>query len=127
IGMADRNAVWADPSLRARWRVPNDPAALVTALAASEDAQTVADAHGQLWGQYRTLWAVTVPVDVSWQIDLGDYVFVIAPVPGLGRLSLGVVVAEHVRGGEATATLQILILWSLPASAVMGDFGPDIL
>lgn len=127
IAMADRNAVWADSSLRARWRVPNDPAALVTALAFSQDAQTVANSHGQLWGKYRTLWAVTVPVEVSWQLDLGDYVFVIAPVPGLGGPSLGVIVAEHARGGEATATLQILILWNLPASGVMGDFGPDIL
>ncbi|GBR34879.1 hypothetical protein [Gluconobacter kondonii] len=127
IAMADRNAVWSDASLRMRWRVPNDPTPIVTALASSEDAQSVANSHGQLWGAYRTLWAITIPVDLSWQVDLGDTVWIQAPVPGLSNGCLGVIVAEHVRGGDATATLQILTLWTVPQDMDDGDFGPDIM
>lgn len=127
IATADRNAVWSDVSLRALWRVPNDPAPIVTALASSADAQNIADAHGRLWGVYRTLWAVTIPVELSWQVDLGDTVTLQAPVPELANGVLGVVVAEHVRGGEATATLQILTLWNIPQDVIDGDFGPDIM
>lgn len=126
IATADRNAVWSDASLRIRWRVPNDPSPIVTALASSADAQSIADSHGQLWGAYRTLWAVTIPVELSWLIDLGDTVAFQAPVPGLSRACLGVVVAEHVRGGDATATLQILTLLTIPDAFTGDDFGMDI-
>ncbi|GEM16045.1 hypothetical protein [Gluconobacter oxydans] len=125
IGTADRNAVWASAALRTRWRVPNDPSAIVTALASSDDAQTIATSHGRLWGTYRTLWAVTVPVELSWQVDLGDYVSMMAPLPGLSSLTMGIVVAEHVRGGDATATLQILILGNPVDPALMDDFEGD--
>ncbi|GLQ68462.1 hypothetical protein [Gluconobacter albidus] len=127
IAAADRNAVWSDATLRTRWRVPNDPTPVVTALASAEDAQTVANSHGQLWGAYRTLWAITIPVELSWQVDLGDTVLIQAPIPGLSYACLGVVVAEHVRGGDATATLQILTLWTVPQDVDGGDFGPDIM
>lgn len=127
IGTADRNAVWSDASLRAKWRVPNDPASVVTALDAAGDAQTVADAHGKLWGSYNSLWSVTVPVEISWQLDLGDYVSIQVAVPGLDGITVGIVVAEHIRGGDATATLQILIIWSLPLTGITGDFWPDIM
>ncbi|GBQ93875.1 hypothetical protein GCM10007866_13720 [Gluconobacter albidus] len=127
IAMADRNAVWSDASLRMRWRLPSDPTPVVTALAFPEDAQTVADSHGRLWGLYRTLWAVTIPVELSWQVDLGDTITIQAPVPELANPCLGVVVAEHVRGGDATATLQILTLWTVPQDVDGGDFGPDIM
>ncbi|MBS1075566.1 hypothetical protein JK176_11790 [Gluconobacter sp. Dm-73] len=127
IAIADRNAVWSDASLRMRWRVPNDPTPIVTALAASQDAQTVADLHGSLWGAHRTLWAVTIPLELSCQVDLGDTVTMRAPVPGLANSCLGVVVAEHVRAGDATATLQILTLWNIPDGIPFGDFGPNLL
>ncbi|MBF0889771.1 hypothetical protein [Gluconobacter cadivus] len=127
IAIADRNAVWSDASLRMRWRVPNDPTPIVTALAASQDAQTVADLHGSLWGAHPTLWAVTIPLELSWQVDLGDTVTMRAPVPGLANSCLGVVVAEHVRAGDATATLQILTLWNIPDGIPFGDFGPNLL
>lgn len=127
IATADRNAVWSDASLRMRWRVPNDPTPVVTALASSGDAQTVADSHGGLWGTHRTLWAVTIPVELSWQVDLGDTITIQAPVPELANACLGIVVAEHVRGGDATATLQVLTLWTIPQGLTGGDFGPDIM
>lgn len=127
IATADRNAVWSDASLRMRWRLPNDPTPIVTALASSEDAQSVADSHGRLWGTHRTLWAVTIPVELSWQVDLGDTITIQAPVPELANPCLGVVVAEHVRGGDATVTLQILTLWAVPQDIDDGDFGPDIM
>ncbi|MEN3166730.1 hypothetical protein [Gluconobacter sp. OJB] len=127
IAAADRNAVWSDASLRMRWRVPSDPTPVVTALASSGDAQTVADSHGGLWGTHRTLWAVTIPVELSWQVDLGDTITIQAPVPELANACLGIVVAEHVRGGDATATLQVLTLWTIPQGLTGGDFGPDIM
>lgn len=126
IATSDRYAVWARTSLRSRWRVPNDPAPVVTALSDITSASSIAESHGQLWGDLRTLWAVTVPADVAWKVDLGSYIAIQAPVPGLTAQTRGLVVSEHARAGEATVTLQVLVIGNTTDPAQQGDFLGDI-
>lgn len=128
IAVETRNAVWFSAVVKQRWRVPNDPAPAPTVLASASDAQAVADRMGELWGRFRTLWAVTVPAEYAWDVDLGDPVSVTAPVPGLSAGPMpGLVVGEHVRSGEPTITLQILILDTPDNTpSQIDDFGGDL-
>ncbi|MBS1088361.1 hypothetical protein [Gluconobacter wancherniae] len=127
IAISDRNSVWFSAVVKARWRVPNDPSPVTTALQSAYDAQLIAERHGDLWGSFRELWAVSVPAALAWQVDLGDFVSVQAPVPGLSEATMGCVVAEHIRSSDATVTLQILILGNPqnPADQT-NDFGGDL-
>jgi len=108
IGQADRLASWASPDLRRRYRVPNDPPALVTALSDEQDAVKVATLHAVLWASTRRLRALTVPVDQGYAVDLGDQVTLTLPEHPERKLS-GLVVGEQLRPGEATLTLQVLV------------------
>ncbi len=107
IGQADRLASWASPDLRRRYRVPNDPPALVTALSDEQDAVKVATLHAVLWASTRRLRALTVPVDQGYAVDLGDHVTLTLPEHPERTLS-SLVVGEQLRPGEATLTLQLL-------------------
>lgn len=127
IAVSDRNAVWFSAIVKSRWRVPNDPTPITTALQNVYDAQLIAGRHGDLWGEFRDLWAVSVPADCAWSVELGDMVSLSAPVPGLSEPTIGCVVGEHIRSSDATVTLQILILGNPdnPADQT-NDFGGDI-
>lgn len=105
----DRAAVWYSAETKARWRVPNDPDTISTALSRQDDAAAIAQRHGTLWGAQRRLWAVTLPHFYAWQIELGDFVGLTAPAPGLEQRALGVVVGEEVSSANQTVTLQILV------------------
>lgn len=109
VAQADRAAVWWSGDIKARWRVPNDPALISTALASQADAQLVAARHGALWGTQRRLWAVSVPQDYAWAIDLGDPVWLHAPAPGLTGGAPGVVVGEQIQSSDTYVTFQILV------------------
>ncbi|MCG4255612.1 hypothetical protein [Acetobacter senegalensis] len=109
IAVADRAAIWWSPDIKSRWRVPNDPALVTTALARQTDATTIAKLHGALWGTQRRLWAVTIPQDLAWGIDLGDVIGISAPAPGLEDRQLARVVSEHMQATDQTVTFQILV------------------
>lgn len=108
IGQADRLASWASPDLRRRYRVPNDPPALVTALSDEQDAVKVATLHATLWASTRRLRALTVPVEQGYAVDLGDPITLSLPEHP-DRTPFGLVVGEQLRPGEATITLQVLV------------------
>ena len=109
IAVADRTATWASLPIKTRYRVPNDPALLVTALQLQADAATVAGNHGALWSDLRRIWAVTLPKAIAYGIDLGDPVSVTWPVPGLATGSIGLCIGEQVRSSDPTSILQILV------------------
>ncbi|MFW7267545.1 hypothetical protein ACMAUO_06185 [Gluconacetobacter sp. Hr-1-5] len=109
VAQTDRAAVWWSGDIKARWRVPNDPALITTALASAADAQVIADRHGALWGVQRRLWAVSVPQDYAWSLDLGDPVWLQAPAVGLTGGAPGIVVGEQIRSANSFVTFQILV------------------
>lgn len=109
VALADRAAVWWSTDVRSRWRVPNDPALIITALSRQEDALASARRHGDLWGMQRRLWVVAVPQDGAWALDLGDAVWLQAPAPGLTGGAPGVVISEQIRSADQTVTFQILV------------------
>lgn len=108
IGQADRLASWASPELRRRYRVPNDPPPLVTALSDERDAMTVATLHAALWASTRRLRALTVPMEQGYAVNLGDPITLTLPEHPDRTLS-ALVVGEQLRPGEATITLQVLV------------------
>ncbi|GBQ14722.1 hypothetical protein [Swaminathania salitolerans] len=112
IGQADRLASWASADLRRRYRVPNDPDPLVTALAREQDAAALAARHGALWGGTCRLRAITVPLDPGYAVDLGDRVTLALPEHP-GRVLSALVVGEQIRPDETTMTLQLLVGESL--------------
>lgn len=126
IGQSDRYGLWYRTTVRTRWRVPNDPTPIVTALASQPDAEALANGLGALWGELRTLWAVTIPTELAQKAELGDCVTLDAPIPGLAGGVTGLVVAEHVRSSEATTTLQVLVVGQPIDLSTLGDFGGDI-
>lgn len=109
VALADRTAVWWSTDIKSRWRVPNDPALVTTALASQTDAQTIADRHGALWGIQRRLWAVNVPQDYAWSLDLGDPVWLQAPAVGLTGGAPGIVVSEQIQSTDGYVTIQIVV------------------
>lgn len=109
VAQQDRTASWVETRVRESYRVPNDPALITTALANQADAQSVATAHGQLWGVQRRLWAVDIPQDYALLLDLGDCVGICLPVPGLRAGVPGIVVGEHINATDLTTTLTILV------------------
>lgn len=109
VAVADRAAVWWSAQVKSHWRLPNDPAIVTTALASQADAVLVAQRHGALWGVQRRLWAVSIPQDLAWGIDLGDVIGVTAPVAGLTDRKLARVVSEQIRATDQFVTFQILV------------------
>lgn len=109
VAQQDRAAIWYSAEAKARYRVPNDPDTISTALSRQDDAALIAQHHGALWGVQRRLWAVSLPQFYAWQIELGDIVGLTAPAPGLEQRAVGVVVAEQIRAADQTVTLQILV------------------
>ncbi|MFT8471380.1 hypothetical protein [Acetobacter persici] len=109
VAVADRAAVWWSAQIKSHWRVPNDPALITTALASQADAALVAQRHGALWGTQRRLWAVSVPQDLAWGIDLGAVIGITAPAPGLTDRQLARVVSEQIRATDQFVTFQILV------------------
>lgn len=105
----DRAAVWYSGQVKSRWRVPNDPDTISTALTRPDDAALVAQRHGALWGVKRKLWAISLPQIYAWQIELGDVVGITAPAPGLEQGAIGLVVGEQIQAANQTVTLQILV------------------
>jgi hypothetical protein len=109
IAQQDRTAVWYSSAVKSFWRVPNDPDAISTVLSRQADALEVANRHGALGGQARRLWVVSVPEDIAWGIDLGDWVGLTAPAVGLRDRVVGIVISEQIRATEQVVTLQILV------------------
>lgn len=106
---SDRNAVWYSQDIKAKWRLPNDPTPVVTALSRQQDAQEIANRHGALWGTRRRVWSISVPQDRAWLLDLGDPVWLSGPAPGLTGGAPGVVVGEQIRSAESVVTFRILV------------------
>ncbi|WP_418115704.1 hypothetical protein [Sorlinia euscelidii] len=81
IAESDRAALWVSTAVKSDWRVPSDPPLLTTALAQESDAAAIADRLGDVWGRRRHMWAIDVPRDMATGFELGDTVFLRAPIP----------------------------------------------
>lgn len=94
----------------AAWRLPSDPDVLDSDLLAPADAQALADVLVALWSTVtpRRVYDVTVPLPLVLRHGVGDLVRVAFPVAGLAGGALGLVVGEQLRGGDGTATFQVL-------------------
>jgi hypothetical protein len=116
---AERRQVIAEPwqvasaassDVLAGWRLPSDPDVLDTDLLAAADAQALADVLVALWCSVtpRRVYDVTVPLPQALRHGVGDLVRIAFPVAGLAGGALGLVVGEQLRGGDGTATFQVL-------------------
>jgi hypothetical protein len=104
-----RTARWTDAANLTRYAQASRPPLVETALLGALDAQGLANALGALWGVQRSLWRVTVPMGAALLRDLGDVVQLRWPADGLRGGALGQVVGDSIRGGEATASLLVLV------------------
>lgn len=73
-------------------------------------AQALADVLRDLWCVQagRRVYDVTLPLSLVLARDLGDWVRLTYPLPGLRAGALGQIVGETIRWEEGRATLSIL-------------------
>jgi hypothetical protein len=104
-----RTASWADAANLTRYAQAGRPPLVETALLQAIEATALATALGALWGVPRTLWQVTAPAASVLLREIGDPVQLVWPADGLRGGALGQVVGDGLRGGEATASLLVLV------------------
>lgn len=104
-----RYQIWLSTTLLTSYRDPGDPVPVETRLLGSGNAQALANAMGAMWGTYRRLYDVTVPIDDALPLELGSVVRVVYPRGDLAGGALGTVVGESIRGHDATSTVTVLI------------------
>lgn len=109
IAESDRAALWVSTTVKSDWRVPSDPPLLTTALAQEGDAAAIADRLGDVWGRRRHMWAIDVPRDMATGFELGDTVFLRAPIPGAEDGARGTVIGEMSNALDPTTTLTLLV------------------
>lgn len=108
VVQSDQTSTWSSADVLRRYRVPNDPAVLVTALHSQSDASTCASSHGALWGVQRRAWAIELPRHLTMQLELGDTISIAWPTPGLADGQTAIVIGEEIRSDQATSTLLVL-------------------
>lgn len=104
-----RLAAWSSSAVLTQYRRPNDPERVAGCLLNLADAQAVADALGALWGVRRRLYDLVLPVEIGRVREIGDIVTLRWPVENLAAGSLGIVVGEQIRSGDAVSILQVLV------------------
>lgn len=88
---------------------PNDLAPIPGCLTRLADASAVATDLLALWGTRRRVYAVTIPVQLGLQRDLGDVVSLVWPMDNLSGGQLGVIVGEAFTSTAATITFNVLV------------------
>lgn len=96
-GTEDRYSTFVDLDTLAAYRKPNDLAPFGGCLDGSANAQAVADRIGGMLSTLRRLYAVTVPLSVGKDIDLGNVVQITYPLDVLRDGALGRVHREQFR------------------------------
>lgn len=110
IAAADRFAMYVNLGILSKYRRPNDTQAVGSgALLQSGDAQTVADALGNLWSTRRRLYDVTLPVSVGLSLEIGDVLMLNYLLEDLRGGKLGQIVGEQFSSQNATTVFQVLV------------------
>lgn len=105
-----RVAAWSSPSVLASYRRPSDPPVFGGAVTRKSDAETIVAELGALWGTRRRLLAVTVPLALAVNADIGMRVWIEYPLDDLRQGRAGVVVGERLRVLEDdVAVLEVLV------------------
>lgn len=108
VSKADRYAAASSTAILAAYRRPNDLPPFGGGLDDVTDAQAVADDLAALWCANRSLYTVTVPVEVGLGLDIGNTILLTWPTAFLRLGQRGVIVQEQFRSQEAT-TFMVLI------------------
>jgi hypothetical protein len=82
-------------SILQAYRRPQDPPPINGALLRKQDAQSVANELGAMWGTSQRAYEVTTPAEVAFNIELGDYVNIIFPISDLAGGQLGQIIGER--------------------------------
>lgn len=104
-----RTATWISTAVQQSYRDPGDPAVIPTRLLSLTTATALSNRLGAMWGGYRRLFDMVVPIDRALDVDLGSVVRITYPRAGFQAGLNGIVVGETIRGNETTATLTVLI------------------
>lgn len=108
VARPERYAGAVSSAIQASYRRPNDLPPFGGLLSSQTDAQAVADAMLSVWAAPRRLFAVTVPLDVALNLDIGTIVQIVYPFDILRFGAIGIIVQEQFRAGEAT-TIAVLV------------------
>lgn len=94
----------------AAWRRPSDPEIVPTALLSAAGAQALAGVLRDLWCVVspRRVHGVVLPLSVGLRHEIGDWLRIIYPLPGLRAGALGQVVGESIQWEEGRVTLSVL-------------------
>ena len=108
VSRPDRYAATSSTTILASYRRPNDLPPFGGGLDELTDAQAVADAIAALWCADRSLYTVTVPVEIGLTLDIGNTILLTWPTAFLRLGQLGVIVQEQFRSQEIT-TFMVLV------------------
>ena len=105
-----RTASSSNAAITAAYRRPSDPPIVPSVLLDATGAQALADVLRDLRCVQagRRVYDVTLPLSLVLARDLGDWVRLTYPLPGLRAGALGQIVGETIRWEEGRATLSIL-------------------
>jgi len=108
VSKSDRYAAASSTAILAAYRRPNDLPPFGGGLDDIADAQSVADEIAALWCANRSLYTVTVPVEIGLGLDIGNTILLTWPTAFLRLGQRGVIVQEQFRSQEFT-TFMVLI------------------
>lgn len=108
VSKPDRYAATSSATILAAYRRPNDLPPFGGGLDEMTDAQAVSDAIATLWCADRSLYTVTVPVEIGLTLDIGDTILLTWPTAFLRLGQVGVIVQEQFRSQEIT-TFMVLV------------------
>ncbi|GGG51761.1 hypothetical protein GCM10010964_43670 [Caldovatus sediminis] len=105
-----RIAGWSSATVLSSYRRPSDPQVFGGAVTRKADAETIVAGLGALWGVRRRLLAVTVPLALAVNADVGQRVWIEYPLDDLRQGRAGAIVGERLRVLEDdVAVLEILV------------------
>jgi hypothetical protein len=108
VSKPDRYAAASSTTILAAYRRPNDLPPFGGGLDTLANAQTVADAIAALWCADRSLYTVTVPVEIGLSLDIGNTILLTWPTAFLRLGQRGVIVQEQFRSQEVI-TFMVLV------------------
>lgn len=127
IGLASQTAAWSSTDVLNRWRRPNDPPVIPSALTMGAQAEQVASDLGALWGTYRRLYNVTVPVSFGHSLDIGDIVSIRYPMDDLDFGQTGQIVRRALSLAPIAAGSSTTILGSSTIPVTSGGAAASLI